>query len=107
MSADGRGFGDAEQNRSDIRSPRRMIMIQKPEDRQYSPDGNDWTGDQTFTIDGARISFAAGETVHTENSHKYAPGEFAAMAGNAGFERVELWTDDRSMFSVHLFSVTG
>lgn len=62
--------------------------------------------DQVFTIDGTRISFAAGETVHTENSHKYTPGEFAAMAADAGFERVELWTDDRSMFSVQLFRVT-
>jgi len=62
--------------------------------------------DQTFTINGVGIAFAAGETVHTENSHKYTPGEFAAMAADAGFERVELWTDDHSMFSVQLYGVT-
>ncbi len=62
---------------------------------------------QSFTIDGVPISFEEGETVHTENSHKYTPDEFAALAGEAGFERVEIWTDHRSLFSVQLFRVTN
>jgi dimethylhistidine N-methyltransferase len=40
---------------------------------------------QTVTVAGCRIRFAAGETIHTENSHKYRPEGFAALArGPAG-----------------------
>ncbi len=63
------------------------------------------TRDLSFTLGGVEIRFAEGETVHTENSHKYTPGEFASLAGRAGFELAEIWTDDRSMFSVQLFDV--
>jgi dimethylhistidine N-methyltransferase len=65
------------------------------------------TRDQSFTIDGVPIAFAAGETVHTENSHKYTPDEFAVLAADSGFERMEIWTDDHAMFSVQLFRVTS
>lgn len=49
--------------------------------------------DQTLTVDGAAIPFRAGETIHTENSRKYAPGELAAMAATAGWRLVRRWTD--------------
>ena len=63
------------------------------------------TRDLSFTLGGVEIRFAEGETVHTENSHKYTPGEFAGLAGRAGFERVDIWTDDHSLFSVQLFRI--
>ena len=39
------------------------------------------------------IRFARGETIHTENSYKYAPERFAALAEEAGWHSAELWTD--------------
>jgi uncharacterized SAM-dependent methyltransferase len=46
----------------------------------------------------------AGEQIHTENSYKYHPDEFATLAGRAGFVRKELWQDDKAWFSVMYFS---
>lgn len=56
--------------------------------------------DISFTLAGERFAFAAGETIHTENSYKYAPEEFRALASGAGFETVEEFTDADSLFSV-------
>lgn len=48
------------------------------------------------------VDFAAGETIHTENSYKYAPGAAQAMLANAGFSPVGRWTDARGWFAVCL-----
>lgn len=58
--------------------------------------------DQTVKINGTRITFEKGETIHTENSHKYTIEEFEKIAGD-NFSRVKTWTDDREYFSVHYF----
>ena len=58
--------------------------------------------DQTVRINGTPISFDKGETIHTENSHKYTIEEFEEIAGDS-FKRQETWTDDRDYFSVHYF----
>jgi dimethylhistidine N-methyltransferase len=55
---------------------------------------------QSVTVAGRRFSFAYGETIHTENSYKYLPEGFAAMAMRAGFGQVTLWTDDAQQFGV-------
>jgi len=57
--------------------------------------------DQFVTVGGRRFNFAAGETIHTENSYKYAMEEFRAVAANAGFKAVGGWTDDENLFSIH------
>lgn len=56
--------------------------------------------DLSFTLAGEFFAFAAGETIHTENSYKYAPEEFRALAAGSGFETVEEFTDPESLFSV-------
>ena len=48
------------------------------------------------------VEFALGETIHTENSYKYAPGQAEAMLKGAGFSSTESWTDERGWFSVYL-----
>jgi dimethylhistidine N-methyltransferase len=48
-----------------------------------------------------RFFFERGESIHTENSYKYTVGEFAALAGRAGFRAGKLWQDPRSLFSLH------
>ena len=48
---------------------------------------------------GARV-FAAGERIHTENSYKWTPEDFAAMLSEAGFGSAIHWTDPQGWFSV-------
>lgn len=48
------------------------------------------------------VYFAAGETIHTENSYKYAPGQPQAMLAHAGFKAEQCWTDERGWFAVCL-----
>jgi len=51
------------------------------------------TRDVDFGISGKRFSFAAGSSIHTENSHKYGPrgGRVLLLAG--GWTPVAEWTD--------------
>jgi dimethylhistidine N-methyltransferase len=55
---------------------------------------------QRVTVDGNVRTFAAGERIHTENSYKYAPADFAALLTQAGFGRVRCWQDARGDFAV-------
>ena len=59
------------------------------------------TRSQTVTIAGQRIRFQTGETIHTENSHKYAVEAFQAMARRAGWKPRTVWTGPDRLFSVH------
>ena len=61
---------------------------------------------QTVRVAGEAFTFAAGETIHTENSYKYSDAEFQALASRAGFRPEAVWTDSRGLFSVHLLRVT-
>ncbi len=46
------------------------------------------------------IEFAEGETIHTENSYKYRPGQALEMLAEAGFAAAGSWTDERGWFDV-------
>jgi L-histidine N-alpha-methyltransferase len=48
------------------------------------------------------VEFAAGETIHTENSYKYRPGQAEALLAKTGFKPVETWTDAKGWFAVCL-----
>jgi dimethylhistidine N-methyltransferase len=56
---------------------------------------------QTIRLDGRAIAFAAGETIHTENSYKYTIESFRTLAARAGWTSVAAWTDAAGYFSVH------
>ena len=60
--------------------------------------------DQEVDMSGTQINFAAGERIHTENSHKYIPDEFIDMACDAGFSEHKLWTDADGWFGVFYLS---
>ena len=49
--------------------------------------------------DGER-HFAEGEQIHTEDSHKYRPEDFAILLEAAGFTDPVSWTDPRGWFAV-------
>lgn len=57
--------------------------------------------DQEITVCGQRIAMAAGERIHTENSHKYSIEEFQALATEAGWQPAHVWTDPEQLFSIH------
>jgi dimethylhistidine N-methyltransferase len=48
------------------------------------------------------VDFAPSETIHTENSYKYAPGAAQTMLAEAGFAPAGSWTDARGWFAVCL-----
>ncbi len=57
---------------------------------------------QTAHVAGVPISFAAGETIHTENSYKHTIDGFKALAASAEWRPERVWTDPHSLFSLHL-----
>jgi dimethylhistidine N-methyltransferase len=64
-------------------------------------------GAQTVHVPGAGVTvdFEAGESIHTENSHKYTPQALATLAGRAGFAEEAAWTDARGWFRVQRWRV--
>jgi dimethylhistidine N-methyltransferase len=56
--------------------------------------------EQEVTIDGESIPFAEGESIHTEDSHKFEIDEFAEMADEAGLRQAHVWTDPDDLFSI-------
>ncbi len=56
---------------------------------------------QVVNIGSYRFAFARGETIHTENSCKYAVEEFQALAAQAGFRGEKVWMDRERLFSLH------
>ena len=64
-------------------------------------------GEQVISIAGELIHFKAGETIHTENSHKYSIAGFQRLALRAGFHPVKVWTDPDDLFSIHYLQAQG
>jgi dimethylhistidine N-methyltransferase len=62
---------------------------------------------QHVSVSGAGINFAAGETIHTENSYKHALPAFRAMAAAAGWETARVWSDPDELFAVHALRAAG
>jgi dimethylhistidine N-methyltransferase len=60
---------------------------------------------QSVKIGSSSYSFADGETIHTEYSHKYDVEQFQAMASAAGFSPMMVWIDEENLFSVHFLRV--
>jgi dimethylhistidine N-methyltransferase len=53
---------------------------------------------QSVTVRGRRFDFAAGEAVHTEDSHKYTSDGFAELAAQAGWRVAREWRDPDGLF---------
>src|SRR5262249_14746069 len=66
----------------------------------------DSTRDQSVTIGrlGLTVRFAAGESIHTENSYKYSLAEINAVATAAGLQDRCFWQDAAGRFSLHLLA---
>lgn len=60
------------------------------------------TQDVTFTVAGASFALAAGETIHTENSHKYASRDSRLLLRAGGWTPIAEWTDPDDAFALIL-----
>ena len=56
------------------------------------------------SVAGRCFAFREGETIHTENSHKYTVAGFQALARAGGWKPVKAWTGQANLFSVHLLA---
>ena len=61
--------------------------------------------EQRVTISHDTFTFAAGETIHTENSYKYSMDSFNRLVSGTGFRIARTWTDEEELFSVHELEV--
>ncbi len=56
--------------------------------------------DQVVRVGDVSFFFSVGESIHTENSHKYSLSVLTDLAGAGGFTVERVWTDERQYFSV-------
>lgn len=57
---------------------------------------------QVARVHDFAFSFAAGETIHTESSHKFTVESFTALAADAGWTVENVLSDERDYFSVYV-----
>ncbi|NRB17262.1 MAG: L-histidine N(alpha)-methyltransferase [Rhodobacteraceae bacterium] len=55
---------------------------------------------QTVEILGQTIAFVRGESIHSENSHKYTPGQLEEIARQQGWYTDQIWMDAEQLFGV-------
>jgi uncharacterized SAM-dependent methyltransferase len=58
--------------------------------------------DVAFDVEGDRFEMAKGETIHTENSHKYGPRDARILLRAGGWTMVREWTDPKDQFALIL-----
>lgn len=63
------------------------------------------TCDTTVTVGGTTFSFAAGDVIRTERSHKWTRPAFDAIADEAGYTPVAGWSDSGDRYDVRLLRV--
>lgn len=56
---------------------------------------------QQVSIAGETVAFAQGETIHTENSHKYSEEAFEGIAREGGWQITDVDSDENNWFSVY------
>jgi dimethylhistidine N-methyltransferase len=62
--------------------------------------------DLSFRIDGRQFSMLRGETIHTENSHKYTPEQARMLLQAGGWSSLRSWTDEDDAFLIVLAEAT-
>ncbi len=60
------------------------------------------TRDVAFAIDGQSFAIGAGETIHTENSHKYDARGARLLLAAGGWTTIAEWTDPADQFAILL-----
>ena len=62
--------------------------------------------DVEFTVSGRKLAMRRGETIHTENSHKYTPDQVQLMLQAGGWTPARLWSDPSNDFLLVLAQAT-
>lgn len=60
-----------------------------------------------IVIDDHVFEFEQGESIHTENSHKYSVDSFRELAAEAGLRSEKVWFDPDGLFSMHWLTAEG
>jgi dimethylhistidine N-methyltransferase len=60
--------------------------------------------EQFIRVADKTIRVDAGESIHTENSHKYSIASFHRLAQRTGFRSDKVWVDSEGLFSIHYLS---
>ena len=63
--------------------------------------------DMDFTVDGRRYHMAKGETIHSENSHKYGARDANLLLRASGWTPVATWDDADPAFALILAEATA
>ncbi len=58
----------------------------------------------SISLGKQQLTFAAGESIHTENSHKYSHSEIVQLAEQSGLAIDTCWLDADELFSLSLLS---
>lgn len=58
--------------------------------------------DVAFVVDGRPFAIDAGESIHTENSHKYGARDARLLLAGGGWTQIAEWTDPDDQFAVLL-----
>ena len=56
----------------------------------------------TITVDGADFPFQKGESLHTENSHKFSLGTIKKIVNDTPWRVMDWWTDEKGWFGTCL-----
>ncbi len=56
--------------------------------------------DQYVTLAGMRFSFSQGDSLHTENSHKFSTASFEALATRSGWQIIRQWISPAPQFAL-------
>lgn len=62
---------------------------------------------QAVTVAGQDFFFREGESIHSENSHKYSIEDFRELSEEAGFKLKATWTDSKKLFSVNYLELVS
>ena len=60
------------------------------------------TVEQEVKISDKTFLFIKGESIHTENSHKYSAEQFTRLIENTGWKEKKTWTDEKGSYAVSL-----
>lgn len=60
--------------------------------------------DQTVSLDGEKVKFKNGESIHTEDSYKYSLEEFGGLVSD-WYQIEKIWTDENHLFSLQFLTV--
>lgn len=59
---------------------------------------------QTVWLDGNRFEFRDGESIHTENSHKFTTASLNELAETSGWRVSQMWIDEELPFAIALLA---